>query len=240
MSVARLTWPERLAWAALPLFVALFLLWPELDLAISRALYRPDQGFVWRDHPVVRALYLYVPWAGRALLVAVLIVWVAGRLRARWVPAPWRRGAGLMLLSAILGPGLLIEGLLKPFWQRPRPVQVLEFGGSQVFEPVLNFCATCFSHHSFVSSHAAAGFALLALGLAAAPRQRARWLLVGLAAGAAVGAGRVLQGGHFTSDIVFAFYATWLPAQLVWWWDGRRPADPTGRNHRPEAGSPVE
>jgi len=37
-----------------------------------------------------------------------------------------------------------------------------------------------------------------------------------------VGFGRILQGGHYLSDVLFSFYAIWLSCELVVWWDHRR------------------
>ena len=71
------------------------------------------------------------------------------------------------------------------------------------------------AHRSFCSSHAAAGFALMGLGLTCGPVWRRRWFLIGLVSGAVIGAGRIMQGGHYLSDIVFSFYAVWLTSELV-------------------------
>lgn len=213
----------RLTWLALSACILLFAAWPELDLIVSRRLYAPGQGFIWRDLPIVRALYDYTPPTGHLLLAGLWLTAVVGRLRPRWVPAFQRRAAVVALCSALLGPGLLIEGVLKPYWQRPRPVQVQEFGGSQAFVPALRYCGSCSRNHSFVSSHAAAGYALLTLGLCCTPTWRRRWLLIGLVVGSVVGLGRLAQGGHFLSDIVFAFFAVWLSSQVVAWAAARWP-----------------
>ena len=50
-------------------------------------------------------------------------------------------------------------------------------------------------------------YALMGLGLGCGPSWRRRWFLIGTVAGAVVGLGRIMQGGHFLSDIIFAFYA---------------------------------
>jgi lipid A 4'-phosphatase len=59
---------------------------------------------------------------------------------------------------------------------------------------------------------------------------RRRWTLIGLTAGALVGLGRIMQGGHYLSDVVFSFYAVWLSCELVAFgmrrWDQRRQAPP--------------
>jgi lipid A 4'-phosphatase len=41
---------------------------------------------------------------------------------------------------------------------------------------------------------------------------------VGIGVGALVGLGRLLQGGHFLGDVVFAFWATYFSCVLVAWW----------------------
>ncbi|TAK73353.1 MAG: phosphatase PAP2 family protein [Aquabacterium sp.] len=218
----RMPWHDRLAWIALPLSVLAFVLWPGLDLALTRRVYDSKLGFLWRDEAVVQALYLGVPWTARALILGALLLWLYARFKPGSVRPLWQHTAALAVAAGLLGPGLVVEGVLKPFWQRPRPVQVLEFGGTHAYEPPFHHCADCNTHHSFVSGHAAAGFALLTLGLASGPRGRRRWLAAGLLAGTVTGAGRILQGGHFLSDIVYAFYAVWLSAQLVMWLDRQR------------------
>lgn len=215
-------WHDQALAGLLLVAIALFAAFPQLDLSVSARLYEPGAGFVHRDDPVVQALYRFTPWIGRGLMLGVFVYWLLCRLRPAWVNTAWQHGAALSLVAALLGPGLLIEGVLKPYWQRPRPVQVVTFGGSHAYQPPFRFCGDCRSHHSFVSSHAAAGFALANLGLAAGARWRRRWLGIGLLTGAVVGAGRLAQGGHFVSDIVFAFFAVWLTGQLVLWLSSRR------------------
>lgn len=218
---------DRLTWIALALAVAAFALWPGLDLELTRRAFDSRLGFVWRDHPAVQALYLCVPWIARGLILGALLLWLYGRWKPGAVRPLWQHTAALAVAAGLIGPGLLVEGVLKPHWQRPRPVQVQEFGGTHAYVPPFHYCADCDTHHSFVSGHAAAGFALLTVGLASGARGQRRWLLAGLLAGGITGAGRVLQGGHFLSDIVFAFFAVWLSGQLVMRldaWRRRRPA----------------
>ena len=65
---------------------------------------------------------------------------------------------------------------------------------------------------------------------------RRRWFLIGLVSGAVIGAGRIMQGGHFLSDVIFAFYTVWLSCELVAWIDHRRlqrSQPPPSRPNRP-------
>jgi lipid A 4'-phosphatase len=208
-------WHDRLTWLALLACIAIFVACPDLDLIVARRFYTPGAGFIWANHSMVRWMYDWTPWFGRALVVVLAGVALRGRLRPAAVRPTTRRWVAVALCVALIGPGLVIEVGLKPYWQRPRPVQVQEFGGDQTYRAPFHYCAPCTSSHSFVSSHAANGYFLLALGLVAPPPQRRRWFAVGLLAGSVIGLGRMAQGGHFLSDVIFAFFVVWLSGQLV-------------------------
>ena len=224
----------RLIWAGFFFAVAIFAQLPGLDLLFSQRYYTPGQGFVHARDPLVLWLYDWTPWLGRGLVVLLAIVALWGRQigtlftragrtsQGQWLAGPGRRIAILATCSALLGPGLVIEGVFKNTVGRPRPVQVDLFGGDSTYQGPLAIGKTPGSHKSFCSSHAAAGFALMGLGLGCGPVWRRRWFLIGVVAGSVVGMGRILQGGHFLSDIIFAFYAVWLSCELVLWWDHRR------------------
>ncbi|MBI2732608.1 MAG: phosphatase PAP2 family protein [Aquabacterium sp.] len=224
----------RLIWAGLFFSLAIFAQFPGLDLLVSVNYYSAEHGFFHRDDAFVRALYDWTPWLGRGLVVALalfalLAPWVGRMLSRLGRPdlatrstGPWRHLATVSVCAALLGNGLVIEGLCKGFMGRPRPVQVEQFGGQEAYRGPFNPGHDPTHHRSFVSSHAAAGFALMSLGLTCGPVWRRRWLLIGTVTGGIVGMGRMMQGGHFLSDIIFAFYAIWLSCELVAWADRRR------------------
>jgi lipid A 4'-phosphatase len=231
----------RLIWAGLFFALAVFSKLPGLDLLVSERYFVQGQGFVHAQDPVVQWLYVWTPWLGRGLLVGLVTVSLFGRRLGAWIsrqgpgqnPETWGRwgrfmaGSGrhtaiLATCAALLGPGLIIEGLFKNTVGRPRPVQVDVFGGPAVYQGPFAIGAEPGSHKSFCSSHAATGFALMGLGLGCGPVWRRRWFLIGTVAGAVVGMGRILQGGHYLSDIIFAFYVVWLSCEWVAWMDHRR------------------
>ncbi|MFY9478748.1 MAG: phosphatase PAP2 family protein [Aquabacterium sp.] len=232
----------RLIWAGLFLSLALFAKVPTIDLIFSQRYYTPQAGFFQANNPLVQALYQYTPMLGNTLLVlSALLALGAPRLArlarrqgqnhaATQLTGLWRRTAIGLLLMATLSSGLIVELGLKNFMGRPRPVQTIEFGGDQPFHGAFQRGDNPGSHRSFVSGHAAAGFSLIALGLFAGRTWRRRWTLIGLTAGALVGLGRIMQGGHYLSDVVFSFYAVWLSCELVAFgmrrWDQRRQAPP--------------
>ncbi len=239
---------NRLIWAVFFFVLAVYAKFPALDLMVSSRYFDAARGFFHAQDPLVLWLYDWTPPLGRglALLAAVHALfapWIAkvlnaaGRTEAaKHCRGPWRHVSTVFLCAALLGPGLVIEGVFKNTVGRPRPVQIEPFGGTQAFQGPFALGDNPEAHRSFCSSHAAAGFALMGLGLTCGPVWRRRWFLIGLVAGAVIGAGRIMQGGHFLSDVIFAFYAVWLSSELVAWIDRRRTQrsqPPPSRPHRP-------
>ncbi len=206
-------------WAAIAATAVLlclaFSLLPRADLAISAWFYDSSHGFVGNQQPVVMSVYWAVPWVGRAAALLSLVVCLVGWRHAGRLGRPWWRRIGALGLVLLLGVGLLVNGGLKEHWGRARPKAVIDLGGSAPYAPALRTSDACDHNCSFVSGHAATGFAAMALGCLGAPRTRRRWLCAGLALGLLVGAGRVLQGGHFVSDVLFAGLAIWITTAAV-------------------------
>ncbi|MDO9006520.1 MAG: phosphatase PAP2 family protein [Aquabacterium sp.] len=227
----------RWIWAVLFFCVAAFAKVPSLDMMVTGHLYTPGLGFIHAHNALVLASYDWTPLIGRSILAGLVALALLGPVLARlmhrlgWEAlaaqclGPWRRMAAVAVLCGVLGPGLVVEVWLKNTVGRPRPVQVTAFGGDQPFHGVLQQGSDPATHRSFVSSHAAAGFWLLSLGLTAGPVWRRRWLLIGLLAGSLIGLGRMMQGGHFLSDIIFSFYAVWIPCVIIAALDRRRHQD---------------
>ncbi len=206
--------------AALALLTAaatmLFELWPTLDITVSRRFFDGAQ-FLGDQWAWANLIYVGVPRLGTALvllalLLALLPLSAWGR---RWV-RPWlQRRAIASLLVVALGVGLLVHNGLKDNWGRPRPQEVQVFGGSKVYQAPLQHSTQCERNCSFVSGHAAAGFALIAVGLFGSRRTRWRWWAIGTLAGSVIGLARIVQGRHFLADIVFCMLALWLVCVLL-------------------------
>jgi membrane-associated phospholipid phosphatase len=119
----------------------------------------------------------------------------------------------LILMALTLGPGLLANAGFKENWNRPRPGVVQEFGGPMTFKAWWDTSGECPRNCSFVSGESAAAFAMLApAALVGGPLR-----LIAIAAatlfGALIAFLRVMFGGHFFTDVVFAAA---LSAFVVW------------------------
>ena len=209
----RRLWP---AWLLLLACVLLFLVWPELDLIVTRYFFDPlNQEFPANALPWVKWVYDDTPvinqWLGLLMLSALLLQWI----RPGWPGLRARRSMCAWLLVVCIGLGFTVDWVLKDHFGRPHPYQTHVFTGDQDFVPAFHYRPLCEVNCSFVSGHAAGGFVWMAWGMWGWRRRRQAWLLAGVAAGSFIGAVRVMQGGHFLSDVVFSGWVIWLSMQAI-------------------------
>ena len=185
------------------LTLALFSL-TRLDVAAARPFYDPGGGNPW---PLAHrlpwsALYRAAPYLTAGLLVAGLGALGFGLTLRR---EAWLRNGVFLLLSVLIGPGLIANFVFKDHWGRPRPRDLVEFGGPSAY--VAPLVPSHEGGASFPCGHCSVGF-LYAAGWWIWRRTRPRWaqasLALGLTAGFALGLGRMAAGGHFLSDAVWA------------------------------------
>jgi lipid A 4'-phosphatase len=168
--------------------------------------------------------------AGPLIIVAAAAPAV-GALAARifWSRRPpimSSRSALFLILSLALGPGLLVNGLLKEGWARPRPGMVTEFGGEYRFMPWWDPRGGCDSNCSFVSGETSSAVWMAAPAMLAPPP----WRYAALGAAGLYSLGfafiRLLAGGHFLSDVIFAAIFTglviWAVHGLLFRWPATR------------------
>ena len=165
----------RLIWAVFFFVLAVYAKFPAVDLIVSSRYFDAARGFIHAQDTLVLWLYDWTPPIGRGLaLMAGLHAWLAPLIAmglsaaghpeaARRCRGPWRHVSIVFLCAALLGPGLIIEGVFKNTVGRPRPVQIEAFGGTATFQGPFARGDNPEAHRSFCSSHAAAGFALMGL-----------------------------------------------------------------------------
>jgi len=159
-----------------------------------------------RRHPFSGAMIWLQDKGGRLGIRFHDIIQGAGQLLARTGLldlAP--RRVGYVLACLLVGPGLLVNVVLKDHWGRARPSQVTEFGGARTFTPALSLSDQCPRNCSFVSGEVSLGFWWLSFAFATAAGRRRRLVVTAaLTMGTFMGVLRVGGGGHFLSDAVFA------------------------------------
>lgn len=196
----------------------LFLFVPQIDLWVSSWFYVPQRGFVLRDWAPTAFIYhmaLWIPWA-IGLVVVVAAAWLFLMQRPLWRFD--RKALLFIVLSIVLGPGLLANTILKDHWGRARPMQIEAFGGTHHFTPAPLPASECIRNCSFVSGHAALGFSLVAFAFLSPPgRARNRSIAAAIVFGGFIGLVRIAQGGHFLSDVVWAGLLTFGTTALLHW-----------------------
>lgn len=201
-------------WLAFAGVGLLFILLPQLDLAVSGLFYTPGVGFAARGTWFERLVHQSTYWFLVLGTPALVGLWLARR--RGWLVGfgVGGRDLALLLLVLALGPGLLVNGILKEHWGRARPLDCQEFGGTRVFTPA--FVPSDQGGHSFSSGHASGSSYWVVVALVLAPRRRL-WLWLALGYSLLVAWARLAAGGHFPSDILVSWF---MVALLAYWLDG--------------------
>jgi lipid A 4'-phosphatase len=187
---------------------------PGIDLAVAAFFHglavNETMLRLYRAIAVLRSLEPVVTMLAVAPAVLVLIVKLFWPRRATIMPT---RAALFLIVSLLLGPGLLVNTVLKDHWARPRPGMVTNFGGDMTFRPWWDPRGTCADNCSFVSGETSSAVWLAAPALLVPlPWRYAAFAGVAVyATGIAVM--RLLLGGHFLSDVLFAGIFTGL---VIW------------------------
>lgn len=211
--VSTVATPDRLILAFLVGIVStsmFFWFFPEVDLIVSSLFYSPGDGFLLSREPFLRDLRNSSPWvlAGVTIVILARIVWDSFNATLTWSRA---RTPIWLLTGLALGPGLLVNGLLKAHWGRPRPVQVDVFGGDAVHRLVWVISDGCDRNCSFVSGEASSSVWFVAAALVAPGPVRVAATAAALVYAGSLSLNRIAFGGHFLSDVVLA----WLICGLV-------------------------
>lgn len=205
------------------LFLLLFFLtgvilkiFPQIDIDISGLFYDMERGFYLNDSPAAMTVYNAVNYITAALIIFYASVIAVDIFFKKNLFGIGRKTLAFLLITLILGPGIIVNAVLKENVGRPRPEAVIEFGGTDTFVGPFTISNACESNCSFVSGHAALGFYFMAFGFAAAGVARKRLLALGFLIGIIVSLARIVQGRHFFSDTLFAFFFVFTVITLVY------------------------
>jgi lipid A 4'-phosphatase len=205
---------------------------PELELELSRpfsATLDNGHNFGLRLDPTVKTLKDLGVWIAAFLAaptVAALVLKFARPHRRLLVSG---RATAFLLMTLALAPGVLVNLILKEHWDRPRPVHVTQFSGSEAFVPWWDPRGNCPTNCSFVSGDVAGAFWTLAPAALAPPAWRGLAYAGALTVGTGISLLRIIAGAHFITDVVFAgvftFLVIWIVHGLVYRWPRTRLSD---------------
>ncbi len=209
---------SHMAWLGpLLLFVLIAPFTPTLDVAIERYFY---EGGHFYTNFFFQSLYDFSFLPVLIFVVASMLLLSLSFFFSKM--AYLKKPLLLILLTLAIGAGLITHLLLKDHWGRPRPKQVIEFGGTQHYRPFWspNFFSQPQPSKSFPCGHCTLGFFFFAPALAARRLGKEGWSFfffgIAFAFGISLSLARMAQGGHFLSDILATALVMWLTA---WWLD---------------------
>ena len=185
-------------------------------MLFSSQFYSPTTGWHLGEQQPWLWLHRYGTIPGFIATLAVLLCWYLIQHFPRW--AGLRRYLLVFGLVPVIGAGLLVNALLKEHSGRPRPREVVEFGGRWDYQPALEF-GTPGKGRSFPCGHCTMGFMFTA-GIVF--WRRSRWiawisLVTGLLYGGIISATRIVQGGHFLSDALWSLGIIWITLILLYY-----------------------
>jgi len=207
-----------------------FALAPALDLNIARVFYSVTDAagnkFAWRISPTLLLIHSIALNAGFVLLIPIVVALVVKLLFPRMRMFISARASVFLIVTMLLGPGLLVNVALKDHWGRSRPIDVTQFGGTEHFVPWWDPRGDCPNNCSFVSGDVST----VAWTFAPAALVPGPWQPLAFAGAFALtvfmGVIRIMAGGHFPSDAIFAgvftYLLIWLAYALIYRWPATR------------------
>jgi lipid A 4'-phosphatase len=148
-------------------------------------------------------LYDYGEFFGLGLTAAAMVLFIASMMGK--VSRKRAKPCLVVILTVVIGPGILVNGILKNYWGRPRPVDIVQFGGDREYRKVWP-PGIPGTGKSFPCGHCAMAFSV-ASGAAffpIYPVAATSALVVGVAYGFVMGVARMAQGGHFPTDVLWS------------------------------------
>jgi len=183
-----------------------------LDIKIVK-LFTSGDEFIYAKNALVIYIYKLIPELTKIYVLALISAGLFYGIIKRCPKKLSLILSTLIILS--LGSGLIVNSLLKNNWGRARPTQIIEFGGDKNFTPVFVLSNQCITNCSFSSGHAAAGFNFITLSYFAPTPLNFIIYLSSILLGFTVGLVRVMQGGHFPSDVLSSAFIVILTNYLV-------------------------
>lgn len=190
----------------------IFLLFPQIDIIVSSLFYHNGFDKYYLPYIIIYKGVGIIAGLSFIILVVLFILSFLGKYYRDLT----RKKLLFLLLAIILGPGLMVNTILKDNWGRARPNKIIQFGGEATYTPPLIISKECNKNCSFVCGHASAGFVIVALAFLFKRREK-EIFITSLFAGFFIGLVRVAQGGHFLSDVIFSFFFTYLTIRLLYY-----------------------
>ncbi len=200
---------DLLVWFVVFGILTMPFIFTDIDIVFQRPFFNLEDRWFLSKMPFWDFIYKYGIFLGYFLVVGALVMVSASYWNM--ILVKWRRPAFFLLFVMILGPGVLVNATLKDHWGHPRPREIKEFGGKENYVKVWVKGQT--KGKSFPCGHASMGFFMSIPFLFLRNRYK-KWAWVffifGTLYGTLIGIARMIAGGHFASDVLWAAGIVWL------------------------------
>lgn len=203
-----------------------------VDLSLSHYFYN---GNSFSHRPLWHEIFLYGCYPAWIIGLSSFIFCIYSFVNPK--VKKWQRATLFLSLTFLMGCGLIVNVLLKDHWGRPRPRQLIEFGGSHFYSPYYlpHFIFENSNEKSFPSGHASCGFYFFSLAFLGAHYKK-RWLFflgltLAFGLGTLLSLSRIAEGGHFLSDTLAAALIMWLISWGLGYCIFFHPEETHGRTH---------
>lgn len=197
------------------LLAIVFIIFPQIDISVSKLFFNNKEGFYYHDHKIIMFLYynaysLAVFMCAGSVIYSLMIHNASKSFNLREFVKPI-----YLLLVMLFGPGVITHTIFKDFFHRARPLDIVEFGGDRIFTGPFVISNQCEVNCSFTSGHAATGFMLISLAFLFKGYKRHVLMTFAIFMGFVQGMARVIQGKHFLSDIIYAGFICYFTAYIL-------------------------
>ena len=200
----------------------LFFYHPDWDLKISNYFFNGSEFIA--AHSVflnqLRFLMNVLIWSLGGVIFLLFIILFFKKINNLYISHVFhisQRACLYLLFCFLMGPGVVTNLILKNHMGQPRPAEIINFGGSLVYQKVWEVSSACPTNCAFVCGDCASVFILFAfLPLLIRKKYYLFSFLLGLVISfAALGMGwiRIAQGGHFLSDVLLSYG---INALVIW------------------------
>lgn len=190
----------------------------DLDLKVALCFY--DNQNEWLSGNVAPWVYFYKYGEMPAVLVAVslILLFIFTFINKGFFQNKiqninyFRKQIIFMPLAYIIGPGIIVNSLLKGFWGRPRPRDIINFGGQYNFEPVFTIDLSS-PGNAFCCGHCSIAFIFLAFFFIFKNTNNKFayiFFIVAIIFGVLMSIARIKSGAHFLSDALWSACVTYF------------------------------
>jgi len=217
---------------------------PNLDIGFSKFFYSNIQGFIYKNNFLVLYLFKVIPIATKLLTASCIAYLLYKLLKYKKLKNILLSSTFYLIITGLIGPGLIVNCILKENFGRARPMQTTYFNGFKSFSPALFISDQCNHNCSFSSGHAATAYYFTVFAYMSSYNnlqlpnlltlkrkvkkpselQKKNFTfntiyIIGLLFGSLVGLSRILMGGHFLSDVIASCFIVLIVNHLLYlWW----------------------